>query len=552
MVPVPQGLISPKLQRFTEDDAGRIGGLVLLRALVVSGLFGAAMATSLSGSADELTYRSQLYAFLTVAYVSVALEFCWILIRRRLRVLAWVHATTETLLAGWLVALTGGPDGAFTFLLLLSTVHGALAAGSGGAFASASLAAAILAALATGITIPGLGVVVAHSDPSRVMVAVCANSAGCFATAALSAYLIQRLQRTRQALSARELELRQLGELYVNVVQSLGSGLMTLGPSLEGGDSLVTLINSVGAEILGVPLQACQGKPLSVLAPELAQALRSSSGGQRRGECAMAIRGRQLLLGFSVSHLRGADGEPMGHVVVFQDLTDLKRLEEAVRRQGHLASLGELSAGLAHEIRNPLAALSGAVQMLATAPSSEEDRRLLDVLRRESAHLETLVSDFLVFARPPPPAMGEADLSQLVEESLEAFRADGRASERNLLAHTEPVQARFDAGQMRQVIWNLMRNAAEATGPGGTVRVSVVARNGAAVLEVADDGPGVPGQVASQIFEPFFTTKEKGTGLGLALVARIVGSHGGTVDFDRNVTRGARFVVTLPRAGVRE
>jgi two-component system sensor histidine kinase PilS (NtrC family) len=163
-----------------------------------------------------------------------------------------------------------------------------------------------------------------------------------------------------------------------------------------------------------------------------------------------------------------------------------------------------------------------------------------------------LVSDFLIFARPPPPAMGEADLGQLVEESLEAFRADGRASQRNLVGYTEHVRARFDAGQMRQVLWNLMRNAAEATGPGGTVQVSVGARNGAAVLEVTDDGPGVPNRIAGQIFEPFFTTKERGTGLGLALVARIVGAHGGTVDLDRSAPRGARFVVTLPRVGARE
>jgi two-component system sensor histidine kinase PilS (NtrC family) len=168
------------------------------------------------------------------------------------------------------------------------------------------------------------------------------------------------------------------------------------------------------------------------------------------------------------------------------------------------------------------------------------------LVRRESTHLGKLVSDFLTFARPPPPALREGDLGALVEECCDAFEPEAISQGRTLLRHVHPAPCRFDPDQMRQVVGNLLRNALEATTPGGVIEVSVEpSGNGSAVI-VEDDGPGVPQEAAAHLFEPFFTTKEKGTGLGLALVARIAGSHGGTVDVENRAKNGARFVVWLP------
>ncbi|MHB1845967.1 MAG: two-component system sensor histidine kinase NtrB, partial [Deltaproteobacteria bacterium] len=254
----------------------------------------------------------------------------------------------------------------------------------------------------------------------------------------------------------------------------------------------------------------------------------------------------QRLLGFSVSPLRDGGGRPSGRVVSFQDVTELRRLEASVRRQTHLASLGELSAGLAHEIRNPLAALSGAIQMLSAAPANADDARLLDLIRREAAYLGRLVSDFLVFARPPRPALQETDVAALVRECCDAFEPEANRQGRALACELEPASGAVDSVQFRQVIDNLLRNAVEATGDGGKITVSLKLRPVGLVLSVEDDGPGVPPDVAPHLFEPFFTTKEKGTGLGLALVARIVGNHGGSIDLEQPESGGARFVVSLP------
>ncbi|MHB1845926.1 MAG: PAS domain-containing protein, partial [Deltaproteobacteria bacterium] len=261
-LPSAQSPAIPSVGIARSEGARRLAGLVLIRLLVVSALFGAALSMSFSSTGEDATTRTFLYAYLITAYAASALEFVWLLGRWQPRALAWTHVFAETLLAGWLVALTGGTEGPFTFLLLLSTVHGALAAGSSGAFAAAVLSTAELAALAGGVPLLGL----VGSEPGRAAVAVFANSGGCFATAALSSYLTDRLSRTGQALDARERELQRLGELYRNVVQSLGSGLMTLG---SGGE--VLFVNGAGAEILGLDPEATRGRPLDQVAPELAR-----------------------------------------------------------------------------------------------------------------------------------------------------------------------------------------------------------------------------------------------------------------------------------------
>jgi two-component system, NtrC family, sensor histidine kinase PilS len=506
-------------------------------------LFGAAIATS-APLGEDSSARGILYAFLLSAYISAALELVWILGGRALGALAWIHTAVETILAGWLVALTGGPAGPFSFLFLLSTVHGAIAAGSSGAFGGASLATLFLAALGAHPSLPFWTAPLAGAgDSSRVAAAIFANSGGCFATAALASYLTERLQRTGRALSARELELRSLGELYMSVVQSLSSGLLTLDSS--AGGAKVSLLNEAGGEILGIDPITARGRALEALVPELAASLKASPPGSR-GECSLTSGGRKGLIGFSVSPLVGPQDEPLGSVVAFQDVTELRRMEASLRRQSHLASLGELSAGLAHEIRNPLASLSGAVQMLAGASVTAEDARLLDLARRESAHLARLVSDFLLFARPPPPLLREGNLAELVADCCGAFETEAAQKGRTLSRRIEPALARFDPDQMRQVVDNLLRNALEATDHGGRIHVSVETRDRASMLIVEDNGPGVPSDAAPHLFEPFFTTKEKGTGLGLALVARIVAAHGGSVDLEPKEEPGARFVVSLP------
>jgi two-component system sensor histidine kinase PilS (NtrC family) len=228
-------------------------------------------------------------------------------------------------------------------------------------------------------------------------------------------------------------------------------------------------------------------------------------------------------------------------------------MEEAVERSKRLADLGTVAAGLAHELRNPLASISGCVELLGGAQGlSAEDQRVMGIVLRETARLDQLLGRFLEFTRPAPPQRRPADLAQVLGETLDVFAADPGAAGLRLERALAPAPVSCDPDQLRQVAWNLVANAGQAcrgAGRPGTVRVACTpAPGGGATLSVEDDGPGIPPAELSRIFTPFFTTKAEGTGLGLAVVQRIVDAHGGSVEVDSAPGRGARFTVRLPGA----
>jgi len=237
-------------------------------------------------------------------------------------------------------------------------------------------------------------------------------------------------------------------------------------------------------------------------------------------------------------------------VILFQDLTDLRQMEEAVRRADRLAVVGGLAAGLAHEIRNPLASMCGSIEVLGASPGlDEQERQLMSVVRSEAERLEALVREFLSFAKPISPAFEALDGSRAMTETVELFRQEVAERGIELVARAgEPVFVRADPGQLRQVLWNLLGNAADATPPGGRVEVRFSRQAGEGILEVADTGHGIADGDLEQIFDPFFTTKERGTGLGLAIVHRIVEAHSGHLSVVSEVGKGTTFRVALPIA----
>jgi two-component system sensor histidine kinase PilS (NtrC family) len=253
-----------------------------------------------------------------------------------------------------------------------------------------------------------------------------------------------------------------------------------------------------------------------------------------------------LWLGVSVSPLRDVTDRVVGRVINFQDLTELRRMEQSMRRTERLASVGQLAAGITHEIRNPLAAISGSVELLRQAPQvTDDDRALMAIVTREIERLNALVTDLLDYTNPRPRQVSTVDLGVLVDETLRVFRQDPTLGDAKVTAEVGDgtIEVDGDPEKLRQVLWNLLRNAAEAGGKGIEVHVS---RNGqSALLEVRDDGPGIPAEVAQKIFDPFFSTKKRGSGLGLATCHSIVVEHGGTIEVGSQ-PGGTAFSIRLP------
>jgi two-component system sensor histidine kinase PilS (NtrC family) len=353
----------------------------------------------------------------------------------------------------------------------------------------------------------------------------------------LSSYLNRQLASSASLL----VDLRALNE---NIVRSLGSGLLSCDP-----DGRLVYFNPAAREILSLS-DADLGRPIDEVLPGFHAVPDPAQADVPRGELAITTRtGKRLHVGLSRTPLLDGRGRSIGDLVIFQDLTRLHELTEKVRRSERLAALGGMAASVAHEIRNPLAAISGSAELLSSLELEHDDRRLLSIIRRESTRLSDLVTDLLAFTRPRAPQVSTVNVSRLVRETCEAFSADPANAGIDVeVAGEEAVTAELDGVQLSQVLWNLLRNASEAMQGKGHVRVRVSRPGERAQISVTDDGPGIEAGLREKVFDPFFTTKDHGTGFGLAIAHRIVGDNGGTLELDDRVERGARFVLRFPLA----
>jgi two-component system sensor histidine kinase PilS (NtrC family) len=524
--------------------------LVLLtgiRLLVGTALLVATAWTTLGHEPFPRTVEALLFTIIGLIYFASLVGTFLLRTRRHLAWVAHGQIAADVVAATGLVYLTGGAESIFTVLYPLAIVSGAIGLGRRGAALGAAASCVALCVLAwgmqSGIIAPASGELDRVPLPaSRLAVVMAANLSAFLLVGALSSFLAEQLQGVRSELQRSETRLTALEAIYSAVVRSIASGILTIGE-----DGRITYLNPAAEHLTGLSDRAARGQPLKGILPELAASIVRPL---ERGRPEVRLRahdGRERILGYATAPLAGGVG---GLVILFQDLTNLRQMEEAVRRADRLAVVGGLAAGLAHEIRNPLASMCGSIEVLgASAGLDEQERRLMQVVRSEAERLEALVREFLSFARPLSPSIEALDGARAVMDTVELFRAE--VAERGIelsVRADPPVWLQADSGQLRQVLWNLLGNAADATAPGGRVEVRVAAQGGRGVLEVADTGAGIAEEDLQRIFDPFFTTKERGTGLGLAIVHRIVEAHGGNLSVRSEVGRGTTFRVELPLA----
>ena len=396
------------------------------------------------------------------------------------------------------------------------------------------------------VELPTLGV-------ARYTVAI--NLGGFFAVALLAGSLAESLRSAGARLEYASHEIRDLRKYNENVINSLLSGLVT-----TDAEARILTFNRAASVILGIPsTQAIRHDAVDVL--QLPADTRTGLAGlgdartlridtqHRTGD------GRSIDLGLTASPLTFPDGRA-GFLFMFQDVTDMRRLERNARLQQRLAAVGEMAAGIAHEIRNPLASMSGSIQVLRQELTlSDEQAQLMDIVLRESERLNDTIKSFLAYARPQRFALAKLDIRRVVQDAALLLRNSAEVQAHHAIAvdvPADPVWCEADENQIRQVIWNLATNGLRAMAQGGRLLLTAATANdgsGAALLTVEDQGRGIPAEDLDVIFQPFHSSFEKGTGLGLAIVHRIVTDHNGTINVSSRVGAGTVVAVRLPMRG---
>lgn len=493
----------------------------------------------LSGQRSAEPSRADSLFFLVIGAVYVATLAYGFALRRGAgsRIVAYVQVLGDVVLASCLAYLTGGPDSPFLFTYSLAVVAAAILLFRKGA---------LLAATATSVAFVGLvGAIeaglLAHPQgylpltTSRAAFAIGSHVLSQYLLAVLAGYLSEQVLSTGGRLVEREADIRELVDLQNRIVSAMPSGLVTCE-----ADGRVTFINPAGATMLGQTREAVVGRPIDQILPGVL-GLRPNT---RRNELAIDSPGGKKTLGLMVTPL---EARSQALLVVFSDLTEVRRMQDELKRIDHLASLGRMSAQLAHEIRNPLASMRGSAQLLAhDVPEGAPAARLAQVLLRESDRLALLVEDYLKLARPPPPQARVQRLDAVVAETVEMLRIDPVATGVMIEENLKPVQGYIDVSQLKQVLINLLRNALVAAGRGGRVKVQVSDEPGRVRIDVWDSAGSIPPEDLHRIFEPFYTTREGGTGLGLSTVHAIVKAHGGAIEVTSSKERGTTFSVGLP------
>jgi two-component system sensor histidine kinase PilS (NtrC family) len=512
----------------------------------------AAVITLLLGSASLILYRTPgafpidpLFALIGLTY---ALTAVWTLSLRFVDRHAWlvdVQVACDALIVSAIVYVTGGVGSYFSSLYTLpiiaaSTVRSWRGGLTVGVLSSIVYTGLVLAQYAAGGAEP--------LPPARVAVFTVGVSVfGFLAVAGLSGYLAEGLRRTGAQLEEASTQLADLQAFNQHVIDSLTSGLATT--DMQG--RLLTF-NRAAEAITGVSAAEVVGR-------SAAEVLQLAGSVQQRMEYGFQRSdGRHIEMGISGAPLLTPRGES-GYLFTFQDVTELKKRDREARVQQRLAAVGEMAAGIAHEIRNPLASMAGSIQILRDELSlNAEQSQLMDIVLRESDRLNETIKSFLAFARPQRNAMSDLDVRRIVADAARLLENNAEVTARHAIVVDVPSDAvifRADEAQIRQIVWNLATNGLRAMPDGGTLTLAVRGtppaedgRGGDVVIAVSDEGVGIAPEELDGIFQPFRGGFARGTGLGLSIVHRIATDYGGEVRVASQKGKGTTVEVAMPLA----
>jgi two-component system, NtrC family, sensor histidine kinase PilS len=550
------------------DLRSRLSTLIAVRVIVSTLLLGSATLIELSRPGafpvDPFFFLIGLTYALSVAYLATLRyidEHRW---------LVDLQLGADAILVSAFIYVTGGITSYFSSLYLLPIVAASMIRFRRGGMQVATLSAILYLAIVTGQYIDvgslpdgwrGLEGELPSLRFAQYTVAI--NLSGFFAVGLLSGSLAEGLRTAGARLEDASHEIEDLRAFNEYVVDSLLSGLATADTECR-----ILTFNRAASSITGLPASQAVGQDaLEVLQiPAHARPRLETLRHTRSLRIDQSYRlgdGRVIELGVTAATLAFPDGR-LGFLFTFQDVTDLKRLERDARLQQRLAAVGEMAAGIAHEIRNPLASMSGSIQVLRQElPLNQEQAQLMDIVLRESDRLNETIRSFLAYAKPQRLAPQRLDVRTVVEETARLLRNSPDVRVDHIVdvgLPLEPIWYEADENQLRQVTWNLATNGIRAMAHGGRLLISAAIEHSVdrkdadsedMVLTVQDQGCGIPADQLDGIFQPFRSTFEKGTGLGLATVHRIVTDYGGSVEVSSTVGVGTTVRVRLPLHGPR-
>jgi two-component system sensor histidine kinase PilS (NtrC family) len=475
------------------------------------------------------------------------------------RALVAVQLVGDSLIITHFVGITGGINSPMSFLYLLPISAASTMLYRRGGLVIAGVCWALYGTLVIfGPAWAPLGffnVISTQRDPGRVVYFLVAHLVAMVGFALLSSYLSERLRIQGRELDERTGAVARLKALNENIIGSINSGLITTNLAGE-----ISFINPGGEEIIGYSRHDVEGRSVESffgLQRGYLQEIRRRLLDNRRIRFERYFdtkAGRQIFLGIAASNLHDKVGRPLGYIFIFQDLTDIHALEQEVRLKERMAALGEMAAGMAHELRNPLASISGSVQFLKSdLEPGGEVLELMDIILRESQRLDQAIRDFLTFARPGRFSPEHVDLVKLLEDSVKLLRKSGEFQTGHRVETryaAERIECEVDPNRIRQVFWNLATNGLKAMPEGGTLSIEVDLSHDGSQIEVvfADEGTGMDDRQKERYFQPFSSSFEEGTGLGAAIVYRLVEEHGGKIRLESAAGRGTRVLLSLPRA----
>lgn len=542
-----------------EKNKSRLRLLIIFRLIIITLFLGVALfldikKTGFPVSVSTLNFLYFIIAstyFFSIAYILILKIF------KNLRINIYLQLAVDVLLVTMIVYITGSLRSNYSVLYTLVIIYSVIFLGRYGGLIIAS-AAGIFYGLLLNFEfykwVPPISTMeydynlTAEEVYTRLLVHIVSF----YILAFLASFVVEQEKKARFLLQEKESAFNQLDLLFRSIVESVDTGIMTI--NLQG---TIKTFNRAAEEITGFPLASVENKPISDRFPELAAFFTEGIiKKQTQNRMEVLINGNnesKIHLGCSISPLKDKQEREIGSILIFQDLTEIKLMEEVLEKSKRLALIGEMAAGLAHEMRNPLASIAGSIELLRQSLSLKNtDERLMQIILRGKDQLDSFVRDFLLLAKPIPVIREVVNVNETIVEVLENIKLsrDWTNKIETRCSLDEGVTVFANREQIRQVIYNLALNAIQAMKDGGILSVFTksVMHHGKEVVEikVLDTGSGIENEDLKKIYEPFFTDKEKGTGLGLTIVSRIVDGYGGRIEIESSINRGTICTVWLP------